>query len=107
MQHPDAVRTEVGTQLGCPPDDDISPCLRRIPVSTLLGVDFSPPRFLPKYGPWLVSEPSYIMENAGDPFVTSQLLLGTTTTESYLDFNADDIKYGFEEEQRNRILRLV
>lgn len=32
-------------------------------------------------------------------------MIGITTTESYNDFNANDIQYGFEEDQRNRILR--
>jgi neuroligin len=42
---------------------------------------------------------------AGEPFLSSHLLMGTTTTESYLDFNNQDILYGLEEDQRNRVLR--
>jgi neuroligin len=45
------------------------------------------------------------MEHANEAFINCELMLGTTTTESYLDFNAADIQYGFEEDQRNRVLR--
>lgn len=62
-------------------------------------------RFLPRYGPWFINEPSYTLEHAGDPFLHTPLLLGVTSTESYLDMNEEDIQYGFEEDQRNRILR--
>ncbi|KAG8267778.1 neurexin protein binding [Homalodisca vitripennis] len=102
---PDSTRAQVASYLNCPTKHDLVSCVKDLPLSKLLGVDFSPPRFLPRYGPWLVNEPSYVIEHTGDLFVKTPLLLGITTTESYLDMNEEDIQYGFEEDQRNRILR--
>ncbi|CAH1098820.1 unnamed protein product [Psylliodes chrysocephalus] len=50
-------------------------------------------------------DPAYAMEHASENFITCEVMLGTTTTESYSDFSANDIQYGFEEDQRNRVLR--
>lgn len=65
---------------------------------------------MPRIGPGLPvdpesPDPSHDMERDSGTFVTIPLIVGVTTAESYLDFNANDIQYGFEEEQRNRILR--
>lgn len=51
------------------------------------------------------TDPSFAMEHASETFITCEVMLGITTTESYADFNANDIQYGFEEDQRNRVLR--
>lgn len=45
------------------------------------------------------------MERASDAFIEMPLILGVSTTESSLDFNANDIQFGFEDDYRNRILR--
>ncbi|XP_067008135.2 neuroligin-4, X-linked-like [Anabrus simplex] len=107
VQQPDNLRSTVAQQMGCHMSmDDIAPCLRTKPLSALLDVRIDPPRFLPRFGPSVPgTEPSLAMEHATDAFITCELMLGATTTESYLDFNAADIQYGFEEDQRNRVLR--
>ncbi|GBP41191.1 Neuroligin-1, partial [Eumeta japonica] len=38
-------------------------------------------------------------------FPHRELLFGLTTTESYLEFNAQDLEFGFNESRRDRILR--
>ena len=63
------------------------------PIGPIIPVDQSNP------------DPGLDMERASDAFIKVPLVLGVSTAESYLDFNAEDIQYGFEEEQRNRILR--
>lgn len=50
-------------------------------------------------------DPGMDMERLSDAFIKVPMILGVCTSESYLDFNAEDIQYGFEEEQRNRVLR--
>ena len=80
------------------------------PLQALLDAHLETVRFMPRIAPSLpldtsAPDPAYAMEHASENFVRCELLLGTTTTESYGDFNAADIQYGFEEDQRNRILR--
>lgn len=65
---------------------------------------------MPRIGPGLpidqrYPDPGLDMERASDAFIKVPLILGVSTTESYLDFSANDIQYGFEEDRRNRILR--
>jgi neuroligin len=67
-------------------------------------------RFIPRVGPGLPvdqsnPDPGLDMERASDAFIKVPLILGVSTTESNLDFNANDIQFGFEEDHRNRILR--
>lgn len=67
-------------------------------------------RFVPRIGPGLPvdqnnPDPGLDMERASDTFIKVPLILGVSTTESNLDFNENDIQYGFEEDHRNRILR--
>lgn len=50
-------------------------------------------------------DPGLDMERASDTFIKVPLILGVSSTESNLDFNENDIQYGFEEDHRNRILR--
>lgn len=51
---------------------------------------------MPSWGPFLPledsSDPEFAMEHSGEGFITSQLMLGITTTESYNDFSASDIQ---------------
>ncbi|EEB16933.1 acetylcholinesterase precursor, putative [Pediculus humanus corporis] len=112
VQQPNNLRETVAKQMGCSydADEDIAPCLRTKSLSDLLNVKFEPPRFLPRFGPSIppdgsVVDPENAMEHASEAFITRELMLGAATTESYLDFNAADIQYGFEEDQRNRVLR--
>lgn len=119
QHNPDALRESIGQQTGClaaatllPVEgfEDLASCLRTRPLQALLDAHLEQVRFIPRIAPSLpidveTSEPSHAMEHASENFITSDLLLGTTTTESYNDFNAHDIQYGFEEEQRNKILR--
>lgn len=112
IQQPDNLRVLVAGKLGCKASlsGDIAPCLRNRTLAELLGVQFDVPRFLPRFGPSSPSDaatadPELAMEHASDAFVTRQLVVGASTTESYLDFNANEIQYGFEEDQRNRVLR--
>ncbi|XP_063236342.1 neuroligin-4, X-linked-like [Bacillus rossius redtenbacheri] len=104
VQQPEALRAAVADQLGCPSSlEDIAPCLRSRPLAALLDLRLEAPRFLARFGP--SGDPARSMERSADSFVTCDLMLGATTAESYLDFSAADIQYGFEEDQRNRVLR--
>lgn len=53
-------------------------------------------RFMPSWGPFLplddAPDPEYSMEHSGQGFITKELMIGMTTTESYNDFNAADIQ---------------
>ncbi|XP_060517495.1 neuroligin-4, Y-linked-like [Cylas formicarius] len=117
VHNADNLRLSVAKQMGCLPQDskgddgeDIAPCLRSRPLQALLDVNLETVRFMPKVAPSLPvdlesTDPAYAMEHASENFITCEVMLGTTTTESYSDFNANDIQYGFEEDQRNRVLR--
>ncbi|XP_025266544.1 neuroligin-1 [Camponotus floridanus] len=112
VHDPNDLRTKIGEQMGCSTegDDDIADCLRGVPLKTLLNVQLPEIRFVPRIGPSLPvdqnnPDPGLDMERASDSFIKVPLILGVSTTESNLDFNANDIQYGFEEDHRNRILR--
>lgn len=62
---------------------------------------------MPAWAPYLDSpaDADFAMEHSGESFITSQLMLGMTTMESYNDFSSTDIQYGLEEEQRNKVMR--
>lgn len=51
---------------------------------------------MPLWGPFLPLEdsadPEFAMEHSGEGFITTELMLGITTTESYNDFSASDIQ---------------
>ncbi|XP_030749006.1 neuroligin-4, Y-linked-like [Sitophilus oryzae] len=113
----DSLRLTVGKQMGCLPQDskgddreDIAACLRSRPLQAILDVYLDSVRFMPRIAPSLPldndsTDPAYAMEHASETFITCEVMLGITTTESYADFNANDIQYGFEQDQRNRVLR--
>ncbi|XP_050294927.1 neuroligin-1-like [Anthonomus grandis grandis] len=117
IHNADNLRVNIGKQMGCLPQDargddneDIAACMRSRPLQALLDVALENVRFMPRIAPSLPldsesTDPSFAMEHASDTFITCEVMLGITTTESYADFNANDIQYGFEEDQRNRILR--
>lgn len=51
---------------------------------------------MPSWGPYLplddAPDPEFSMEHTGQGFITKELMIGMTTTESYNDFNAADIQ---------------
>lgn len=51
---------------------------------------------MPSWGPFLplddAPDPEFAMEHAGQGFITKEVMIGMTTTESYNDFNAADIQ---------------
>lgn len=120
VHDPDTIRSTVAEQLGCNiefeakglsiEDDDITPCLLNKPLEALLDVRIDEAKFTSRWGPHHPIEqnstdPVHAMEVASNSFITSNLMLGVATTESYYDFSASEIQYGFEEDYRNRVLR--
>ncbi|KAL0109105.1 hypothetical protein PUN28_014299 [Cardiocondyla obscurior] len=112
VHDPNDLRTKVGEQMGCSTEgeEDIADCLRGVPLKTLMDVQLPEIRFVPRIGPGLPvdqsnPDPGLDMERASDAFIKVPLILGVSTTESNLDFNNNDIQFGFEEDHRNRILR--
>ncbi|KAK0079523.1 hypothetical protein PV326_008679 [Microctonus aethiopoides] len=110
---PNDLRKKVGQQLGCSmetDDEDIADCLRGLPLHVLLNVELPEIKFMPRIGPALPvdqnnPDPALDMERASDAFIKVPLILGVTSAEAYLDFNDNEIQFGFEDNQRNRILR--
>lgn len=113
VHDPDALRSTVADQLNCDQsedEEDLEPCLRGKPLEAILDVRIEGAKFMSLWGPHNPAEPGLaeplsLMESAGDSFVTCDMMLGVATTESYYDFSATDIQYGFEEDYRNRVLR--
>lgn len=105
VHDPNGARASIAAELGCALASDLAPCLRTHTLASLLAVRLVAPRFLSAFGPALPAEPLRMVESAPEHFITTQLMIGVATTESYHDFNANDVQYGFEEDQRNRILR--
>lgn len=127
------VKRKVAEQTGCHGDlleDDLAPCLRLKPLSQLLCITIDPPRFLPGFAPFIdgtillnpaqshssaslsssssSSSSSTVATSAGfelADFPDRNLLIGVTSTESYLDLSAQDLEFGFNESRRDRILR--
>ncbi|XP_059059300.1 neuroligin-1 [Achroia grisella] len=131
QREPLTIKRKVAEQTGCHGDlleDDLAPCLRNKPLAELLAVKLDPPRFLPGFAPFVdgtvIVNPSSappptdssrlgagaaaVANAAGHEladFSHRELLFGLTTTESYLEFNAQDLEFGFNESRRDRILR--
>ncbi|XP_068621382.1 neuroligin-1-like [Battus philenor] len=131
QREPLTIKRKVAEQTGCHGDlleDDLAPCLRKLPLAKLLTVRLDPPRFLPGFAPFVdgtvIVNPSSappptdssrlgagaaaVATAAGHEladFPHRELLFGLTTTESYLEFNAQDLEFGFNESRRDRILR--
>ncbi|XP_017759226.1 PREDICTED: neuroligin-4, X-linked-like [Eufriesea mexicana] len=112
VHDPNDLRLKVAEQIGCSTenDEDIADCLRGVPLRELMAVELPEIRFVPRIGPGLPvdqnnPDPGLDMERVSDTFIKVPLILGVSTTESNLDFNANDIQQGFEEDYRNRILR--
>ncbi|KAJ2953553.1 hypothetical protein O0L34_g1155 [Tuta absoluta] len=131
QREPLTIKRKVAEHTACHGDleeDDLAPCLRNKPLAELLSVKLDPPRFLPGFAPFVdgtvIVNPSSAPPptdssrlGAGAAAVASaagheladfphrELLFGLTTTESYLEFNAQDLEFGFNESRRDRILR--
>ncbi|XP_051167849.1 neuroligin-4, X-linked-like [Leptopilina boulardi] len=111
IHNPNDLHIKISQQLNCTSeDDDIADCIREADLTTLLNLELPEIRFVPQIGPIIPidqsnPDPGLDMERASDAFIEVPLMLGVSTAESYLDFNTEDIQYGFEEDQRNRILR--
>ncbi|KAM3959153.1 LOW QUALITY PROTEIN: neuroligin-4, X-linked [Aphomia sociella] len=110
-------REHTAQALRCTPDSStdenwLVECIRTRPLAALLAVEAPRARFL---AGWAPSVP-YLKEtsqsqaptkalHASEAFLDCALAVVVATTESYQFFNEDDIRHGFEEEHRNRILR--
>ncbi|XP_022821179.1 neuroligin-4, X-linked-like isoform X1 [Spodoptera litura] len=88
-------------------------CIRARPLAALLAVEAPRARFLAGWAPSVpVSRdvgsqgqaPTRAL-HASETFLDCALAVVVATTESYQFFNEEDIRHGFEEEHRNRILR--
>ncbi|CAG9767911.1 unnamed protein product [Ceutorhynchus assimilis] len=118
------VKRTVAKHTGCHGDlheDDLAPCLRLKPLDFLLNIKVDTPRFLPGFAPFIdgtilvnpttpppATSSSTIATSAGyelADFPERDLLFALTNTESYLDLNAQDLEFGFNETKRDRILR--
>ncbi|KAF7268412.1 hypothetical protein GWI33_018473 [Rhynchophorus ferrugineus] len=118
------VKRTVAKHTGCHGDlyeDDLAPCLRLKPLNFLLNIKVDTPRFLPGFAPFIdgtilvnptapppSSSSSTVATSAGyelADFPDRDLLFALTSTESYLDLNAQDLEFGFNETKRDRILR--
>ncbi|XP_049870918.1 neuroligin-1-like isoform X2 [Pectinophora gossypiella] len=85
-------------------------CVQSRPLSALRALQAPRARFLagwapaPPRPPRADPAPARAL-HASDAFLDCALAVVLTTTESYHYFSEDDIRHGFEEEHRNRILR--
>ncbi|XP_063891419.1 neuroligin-4, X-linked isoform X1 [Helicoverpa armigera] len=115
---PDAALTREHTAqaLRCTPEtsnDDnwFVECIRSRPLAALLAVEPPRARFLAGWAPAVPRDPGAPglaptrALHASDAFLDCALAVVVATTESYQFFSEEDIRHGFEEEHRNRILR--
>ncbi|XP_066138974.1 neuroligin-1 isoform X1 [Euwallacea fornicatus] len=124
QRDPLIIKRTVAEQTECHGDlheDDLAPCLRLKPLNLLLNIKLDTPRFLPGFAPFIdgtvvvnptspppTTSTSTVATAAGyelADFPDRDLLFSLTGTESYLDLNAQDLEFGFNETKRDRILR--
>ncbi|XP_063358890.1 neuroligin-1-like isoform X1 [Cydia amplana] len=113
---PDAslAREHTAQALRCVPEESstehwLVTCIRARPLAALLAVEAPRARFLAGWAPSVPSKdgnqaPTRAL-HASDAFLDCALAVVVSTTESYQFFSEDDIRHGFEEDHRNRILR--
>ncbi|KAJ0181523.1 hypothetical protein K1T71_002245 [Dendrolimus kikuchii] len=117
---PDAAlaREHTAQALRCTPEGSTDEnwfvsCIRARPLAALLAVEAPKARFLAGWAPSAPvakeqptqgQTPARAL-HASEAFLECALAVVVTTTESYQFFSEDDIRHGFEEEHRNRILR--
>ncbi|CAG9784761.1 unnamed protein product [Diatraea saccharalis] len=115
---PDAAlaREHTAQALRCAPDSSTSEhwlleCIRARPLAALLAVEPPRARFLAGWAPSVplqrdpASQAPTKALHASEAFLDCSLAVVVATTESYQFFSEDDVRHGFEEEHRNRILR--
>lgn len=56
-----------------------------------MSSNFSTHRFRPGFGLYPSIDPEFVMEHTGENFITTDLMLGFVTTESYFDFTENEI----------------
>lgn len=128
QRDPLMIKRKVAEQTNCHGDllqDDMAPCLRLKKLSELLKVQIDPPRFLPGFAPFVdgsvlqhgITESvilpdilSLARNKKGrgyelSDFPDRDLVFGITSLESYSDFCAQDLEFGFGESRRDRVLR--
>lgn len=131
QKDPLMIKRKVAEQTNCHGDlaeEDMAPCLRLKKLPELMSVNIEPPRFLPGFAPFI--DKSVLFNNAPNDalildmavlsssknnkkvhgfsftnFPERDLLFGLTTIESYPDFCAQDLEFGFMEAKRDRMLR--
>ncbi|XP_075991799.1 neuroligin-4, X-linked-like isoform X1 [Anticarsia gemmatalis] len=117
---PDAAlsREHTAQALRCTPESSndenwFVECIRARPLAALLAVDAPRARFLAGWAPSVPvgkdsagqgQAPTRAL-HASEAFLDCALAVVVATTESYQFFSEEDIRHGFEEEHRNRILR--
>ncbi|RVE44344.1 hypothetical protein evm_011006 [Chilo suppressalis] len=91
-------------------------CIRARPLAALLAVEAPRARFLAGWAPAVplqrdagaggagAQAPTKAL-HASEAFLDCALAVVVATTESYQFFSEDEVRHGFEEEHRNRILR--
>ncbi|XP_060802577.1 neuroligin-1 [Amyelois transitella] len=114
---PDAAlaREHTAQALRCTPESSsdehwLAECIRKRPLAALLAVEAPRARFLAGWAPSVpfIRDPGQAPTKAlhsSEAFLECALAVVVATTESYQFFSEDDIRHGFEEEHRNRILR--
>ncbi|XP_032529857.1 neuroligin-2-like isoform X1 [Danaus plexippus] len=96
-----ALRCSKDTNMG---EHWLATCIRSRPLAVLLAVEAPHARFLAGWAPCPPAQPTRAL-HASETFLQCSLAVVVTTTESYQFFSEDDIRHGFEEEHRSRILR--
>ncbi|XP_060517630.1 neuroligin-1-like isoform X2 [Cylas formicarius] len=118
------IKRNVAKHTGCHGDlyeDDMAPCLRLKSLNHLLNVKVDTPRFLAGFAPFvdgtILVNPTYAPPGGSSATIATSpgyewadfsergLMFGLTSTESYLDLNAQDLEFGFNESKRDRVLR--
>ncbi|XP_068621459.1 neuroligin-4, X-linked-like [Battus philenor] len=113
---PALTREHVAQALRCSRDaaDDehwLTACVRARPLAALLAVEPPHARFLAGWAPAAPRDPDAQPQpltralHASEAFLECALAVVVATTESYELFGEDDIRHGFEEEHRSRVLR--
>ena len=95
---------------------DLGPCLRDIPLNDLLTAvnrELVHPRFIARFGPLIdlaIVKSDFVSEMKYDTtghFSRIQLLIGSSSIESFGELNTEDIEDGLQEIKRDRILRTL
>ncbi|XP_046961714.1 neuroligin-1-like [Vanessa cardui] len=112
---PALAREHTAQALRCARDSNsgehwLAACIRSRPLAVLLAVEAPRARFLAGWAPSVPTRDSQTQAptkalHASEIFLDCALAVVVTTTESYQYFSEDDVRHGFEEEHRSRVLR--